>query len=105
MFMEEVWRRGYADMPRYEENRDAYNQFLAHPTPWPFPEPVKDEKASQMRLKNKVSTHQDESIRHGTDWRSVMTQIAREEAFEKKVRKKAGLDEPAEDTGNENQES
>lgn len=90
--IEEAWMRGGLIMPGFEDPsiRREYLRSMVYPQPWGGLEPVKDETARDMRIKNRTSTYQIEMSEKGHNWRNVMAQQAKEQLEAKRL----GLPDP-----------
>lgn len=90
--IEEAWRRGYLQLPGFEDPaiRRLYFANVTYAAPWTDLEPVKEETASKLRLANRTSSLTRECALKGVNFRT----LTREWAREKQELERAGLPLP-----------
>jgi lambda family phage portal protein len=83
-WLEEVFDRGLIDLPPgapdFYEARTAYCRAKWRLPPRGWVDPVKEAQAAGERIKNRLSTLEDEAAEQGKDWEDVADQLAREDA-------------------------
>lgn len=64
---------------------ETWSKHVQQPPGWEWVDPVKEQKASADAIATNLSTLSDECGKRGKDWRDVLTQRAKEEAFKKSL--------------------
>jgi lambda family phage portal protein len=74
---------------------ETWSKHVQQPPGWEWVDPVKEQKASADAIASNLSTLSDEAGKRGKDWRDLLNQRAKEEAFKKSL----GLTTTAQETG------
>jgi capsid protein len=79
LWLEEAINKGLIEAPNFYENKALWTRckWIGPGRGWI--DPVKEAKASQLRLETGLSTLEDECATQGLDWEEVLEQRAREQ--------------------------